>query len=167
MLGAFRLLALLLGLGLAAGAQAHEVRPGYLELQQTGTETWDVLWKVPARGDLQLAIAPAWPDNCALEGAPRRFATGGAATERSTIRCAGGLTGREVALSGLSATVIDVLARLPDLAEVRAAVANEWRAVRQEEANRAFYEGLRARYEVTVERPAWAAERPAPMAERR
>jgi hydrogenase/urease accessory protein HupE len=81
-------------------------------LQQTGPETWDVLWKVPARGDLQLAIAPVWPDNCALEGTPRRFATGGAATERSTIRCAGGLTGREVALSGLSATVIDVLARL-------------------------------------------------------
>ena len=44
-------------------------------------------------------------------------------------------------------------ARLPDLAEVRDAVANEWRAVRQEEANRAFYEALRARYEVTVQRP--------------
>ena len=28
-----------------------------------------------------LAIAPAWPDNCAVEGAPRRFATGGAATD--------------------------------------------------------------------------------------
>jgi PPIC-type PPIASE domain len=35
-------------------------------------------------------------------------------------------------------------ARLPDLAEVRDAVANEWRAVRQEEANRAFYRALRA-----------------------
>ena len=44
-------------------------------------------------------------------------------------------------------------ARLPDLAEIRDAVANEWRAVRQEEANRAFYEALRARYEVTVQRP--------------
>jgi hypothetical protein len=108
MLGAFQLLAILLGLGLGAGAQAHEVRPGYLELRQTGPETWDVLWKVPARGDLQLAIAPAWPDNCDVEGAPRRFATGGAATERSAIRCAGGLTGRAIAVSGLSATVIDV-----------------------------------------------------------
>ena len=106
------LLAILLGLALGAGAQAHEVRPGYLELQQTGPETWDVLWKVPARGDLQLAIAPAWPDNCGVEGAPRRFATGGAATERSTIRCAGGLTGRAIAVSGLSATVVDVLARV-------------------------------------------------------
>ena len=90
----------------------HEVRPAYLELRQTGPETWDVLWKVPARGDLQLAIAPAWPDNCDVAGAPLRFTTGGAATERSTVRCAGGLTGREVAVSGLSGTVIDVLVRL-------------------------------------------------------
>jgi len=57
-------------------------------------------------------------------------------------------------------------ARLPGLDELRDAVANEWRAVRQEQANRAFYEGLRARYEVTVERPAWAGERPAAVAER-
>ena len=112
MLRALRLLAILLGLSLGAGAHAHEVRPGYLELRQTGPETWDVFWKVPARGDLQLAIAPAWPDNCAVEGAPRRFATSGAATERRAIRCAGGLTGREIAVSGLSATVIDVLVRL-------------------------------------------------------
>ena len=30
---------------------AHEVRPAYLEIHQTGTDTYDVLWKVPARGD--------------------------------------------------------------------------------------------------------------------
>jgi hypothetical protein len=42
----------------------------------------------------------------------------------------------------------------------------EWRAVRQEEANRAFYEALRANYEVTVERPARPGERPAVVAER-
>jgi hypothetical protein len=57
-------------------------------------------------------------------------------------------------------------ARLPDLDEVRDAVANEWRAARREEANRAFYEGLRARYEVTVERTAWADEGPTSVAER-
>jgi hypothetical protein len=57
-------------------------------------------------------------------------------------------------------------AQLPDLDEVRGAVASEWRAARREEANRAFYEGLRANYEVTVGRPAWAGERPAKLAER-
>jgi hypothetical protein len=56
-------------------------------------------------------------------------------------------------------------ARLPDLAEVRDAVANEWDAVRQEEANRVFYERLRGGYEVTVERPA-SAGRPTSVAER-
>ena len=34
----------------AAGAFAHEVRPAYLELRQTGPETYDVLWKVPGPG---------------------------------------------------------------------------------------------------------------------
>jgi hypothetical protein len=51
------------------------------------------------------------------------------------------------------------LARLPDLAEVRDAVANEWGAARRQEANRAFYKALRARYEVSVERPRSAGER--------
>ena len=35
----------------AGAAYAHEVRPAYLELRQTGAETYDVLWKVPALGD--------------------------------------------------------------------------------------------------------------------
>jgi PPIC-type PPIASE domain len=51
-------------------------------------------------------------------------------------------------------------ARLPELDEIPEVVANEWRAARLVEANEAFYEGLRAAYEVTVERPATPAERP-------
>jgi hydrogenase/urease accessory protein HupE len=109
---ALALFAILLALGLGTRAQAHEVRPAYLELQQTGAETWETFWKVPARGDLSLAITPVWPENCRTEGVPRRVGSGAAWTERSTIHCEGGLSGREIALDGLSATVIDVLARL-------------------------------------------------------
>ena len=36
---------------LSSPVSGHEVRPAYLELRQTGSETYDVLWKVPARGD--------------------------------------------------------------------------------------------------------------------
>jgi PPIC-type PPIASE domain len=57
-------------------------------------------------------------------------------------------------------------AKQPALAEVREEVANEWRAARREEVNRAFYDGLRANYEVTVERPSWAGSRPSAVAER-
>jgi hypothetical protein len=56
--------------------------------------------------------------------------------------------------------------RLPDLDEVRDAVTLEWRAARVEEANRAFYEGLRSNYEVTVEGPTSTGERRSEMAER-
>ena len=35
----------------APGVFAHEVRPAYLELRQTGPETYDVLWKVPGQGE--------------------------------------------------------------------------------------------------------------------
>ena len=51
-----RALPLLLAVVLAAaagGASAHEMRPAYLELRQTGPETYDGLWKVPARGEDQ------------------------------------------------------------------------------------------------------------------
>ena len=55
--------------------------------------------------------------------------------------------------------------RLPDLDEVRDGVMRDWRAARREETNRTFYEGLRAGYEVTVERPSWMAERSTAMAD--
>jgi hypothetical protein len=53
---------------------------------------------------------------------------------------------------------------LPDLDEVRDAVTLEWRGARRQEVNEAFYQGLRERYEVTVERPAWAGDAPASVA---
>ena len=45
-------------------AHAHEVRPGYLALEQTGEETYNVFWKVPASGNLKLAIHVGLPENC-------------------------------------------------------------------------------------------------------
>jgi hypothetical protein len=38
------------GILLAAGAHAHEVRPAYLELRETAPDTYEAMWKVPARG---------------------------------------------------------------------------------------------------------------------
>ena len=47
---------------LSAPALAHEMRPGYLELKQTGEETYDVLWKVPAAGtDMRLSLYVRFP----------------------------------------------------------------------------------------------------------
>ncbi len=42
-----------LALGSAA---AHELRPGYLDMRETAPDEFAVVWKVPARGDLRLAL---------------------------------------------------------------------------------------------------------------
>ena len=45
----------------AGPSGAHEVWPGYLEIRQTAVETYEVLWKVPARGDMRLGIQARLP----------------------------------------------------------------------------------------------------------
>ncbi len=95
-------------------AQAHEVRPGYLELRQSGAETYDVLWKVPAKGDRRLALYVRLPDTCRETEPVSRF-TGGAYIERWRATCEGGLAERNIAIDGLSGTRTDVLARVQRL----------------------------------------------------
>lgn len=98
--------------GLLAGVEAHEVRPGYLALQQTGEDRFEVLWKVPARGELRLGLHARLPDHCS-DLVPRVvYRGGGAFTERWSVVCPGGLTGRTIAIDGLSTTLTDVLVRI-------------------------------------------------------
>lgn len=95
---------------------AHEVRPAYLELRQTGADTYDVLWKVPARADnMRLGLYVALPPGCTNLNEPHGSMSNGAFTERSKVKCAGGLTGGTISIVGLSTTMTDVLARLERL----------------------------------------------------
>jgi hydrogenase/urease accessory protein HupE len=106
------LLAALLVVGGARSAPAHEARPGYLELRETDPETFAVLWKVPARGNRRLGIHARLPDSCEALASPIRYQAGGAFTERRTVACPGGLTGKPIVIDGLAATLTDVLVRL-------------------------------------------------------
>ncbi len=101
-----------LALALAGASGAHEVRPGYLELRERGAEAFDVLWKVPARGDERLAIEPRLPERCRPASPRSALASEGAVSERWSVRCPGGLGGGTIAIEGLAATLTDVLVRL-------------------------------------------------------
>ena len=94
---------------------AHEVRPAYLELRQTGLETYDVLWKVPGQGDLHLGLYVELPATCTNVTEPRGSTVDNAYTERWTVKCPGGLSGGTIHIAGLSATVVDVLVRFERL----------------------------------------------------
>lgn len=110
--------AILLSVLLAAiplGAFAHEVRPAYLELQQTAPDIYDVLWKVPGQGDLRLGIYVELPAGCTNVTEPRASMVNNAYTERWTASCPGGLNGGTINIAGLSGTMTDALARIQHL----------------------------------------------------
>jgi hydrogenase/urease accessory protein HupE len=113
----FLVLLSVLGALVTQPARSDELRPGYLELKQTTPDTYDLLFKVPARGeDLRLAIYLHLPEGTQDVGPPRASFGDGAYVERRIVRRDGGLTGLAVAIVGLSATSTDVLVRVESLA---------------------------------------------------
>ena len=101
--------------GVLAGATpavAHELRPAYLALRELGADHFDVLWKVPARGEMALSLAVRLPAKCRSSAPPVRTDVGGAITERWRTECAGGLIGETIGIAGLEATLTDALARI-------------------------------------------------------
>ena len=97
----------------AGGVLAHEVRPAYLELKQTGPETYDVFWKVPGRGeDLRLGLYVELPAGTTNLSKPRASFVNSAFMESWSIKRAGGLTGGTIHIAGLGATMTDVLVRV-------------------------------------------------------
>ncbi len=101
---------------LAAPLAAHEVRPAYLELTQTSAETYEVLWRVPARGaDQRLALYVELPPGSTNVTPQRGALVNHAFTERWTVTRDGGLAGGVVRIAGLAATLTDVLVRVQRL----------------------------------------------------
>jgi hydrogenase/urease accessory protein HupE len=108
--------AALLCLALLPAFAPHEVRPAYLQLRQTGPETYDAFWKVPGLGDnLRLGLYVELPPGCTNITEPRAVMVDNAYIERWTVRCAGGLTGGTIHIAGLVSTTTDVLVRLERL----------------------------------------------------
>ena len=81
----------------------------YLELRQTGADTYSVLWKVPARLDLESGIQLQLPPKCKIVSTPKRHTIAGAQIERYDISCPQGLEGRSISVGGPAAAIADVL----------------------------------------------------------
>ena len=88
----------LLLLMLATGAAAHEIRPAYLQISETHGGRFDVLWKVPQRGEMVLGLHVEWPASCKAGAPSSRQALGEAVVERRVLDCQSG--GLKVNLSG-------------------------------------------------------------------
>ncbi len=100
---------------LAVGASAHEVRPAYVRIQQFDSETFDIMFRVPSRGSLRLAIYVDLPQHCRNSDEVVTWQQNGMIIDRWTSDCQGGLTGGEVTIDGLETTLTDVLFRFERL----------------------------------------------------
>ena len=93
------------------GASAHELRPAYLEIRQTGAADYDLVWKVPVRQGRPLAVEPQFPPDCVIGGQQVRDQDGAALLVRFELSCDAGLPGRPIRFEGLDGTLTDVLIR--------------------------------------------------------
>lgn len=104
----------------ACGAAAHEVRPAYLEITQTGLGEHSVVWKQPVANGQRLRINPVFPDTCEI-GPDRVSASDGVLVRRFDLNC--DLTRGTIAVEGLDRTLTDVFIRITGLeGETRSAV---------------------------------------------
>lgn len=106
------LLTALACLGTSSLADAHEVRPGYLEFVERSDGDWDVTWKVPLRGQARLRIDPIFPESFERVTVERAFRTGDAYVTQWRFRIPDGLVGQEIGIEGLQRTLTDALLRI-------------------------------------------------------
>ena len=110
------LLSLAIVLSGVCGSFAHEVRPAYLELRQTSSDTYSVLWKVPGLGEeLRLALYVHMPADSTALTLPHGTFVNNAFIERWSVKREGGLAGAAIRISGLDATFTDALVRVQRL----------------------------------------------------
>ena len=108
---AFTISVLLLFL-IAGPVDAHEVRPGYLELREEEPGEFSALWKTPMRGDLRLALTPHFSAPMEILTPIAMRKSDDAAVQTWRMRTTEPLRGQSVRIDGLSGTMTDVLVRM-------------------------------------------------------
>jgi hydrogenase/urease accessory protein HupE len=101
----------------APSASAHELDPGFLQLNETAAGIYDVMWKVPTTGGRRMPLDPVFPDECTATSPITSRPSGTGFMERWTIECASGLVGATLRIGGLERTYTDVMIRVEALDE--------------------------------------------------
>ena len=93
-------------------AQAHEVRPSFLQLEQVAPQEFAILWKIPARGEAMLKLDVNLPEECQATTPQQVVRNTSAVVKTWRVRCADGLTGKTVRIPGLNTTAVETIARV-------------------------------------------------------
>lgn len=91
---------------------AHELRPAYLQVTQETEQEFNVLWRVPARGEMKLSLAIVFEGDVAQLNSAVGSLANGMYSEGWRIQSPTGLTATSVVVEGLEQTMTDVLMRV-------------------------------------------------------
>ena len=94
-------------------AQAHEVRPAYLEIKETAPGQFSVLWRTPVLAGMRLPLVLKLPDGVRELSKPVVQELADSLVERRWIDAGpDGLAGRRIEIVGLQFTITDALVRV-------------------------------------------------------
>lgn len=96
----------------ATVAEAHELRPAFLDMKETSTDHYAIVWKLPALGDQRLALTVLLPDQCRELKPPVNTLEDYYIISRWPVTCEGGVKGGVIGIEGLPTTLTDVLVRI-------------------------------------------------------
>ena len=112
-IGPLVLIMVLLGcLAPSTMANAHEVRPAYLELSEVASGRFDVLLKTPMRGDARLSLDVGFSGHVKAISQVLSRPTDSAMLTTWQIEAVDPLPGQAVRIEGLSSTMTDALVRV-------------------------------------------------------
>ncbi|PZM14389.1 HupE/UreJ family protein [Rhizobium tubonense] len=98
---------------LTANAVAHEIRPAYLQIDQTGPSRYSVIWRTPLLSGMRLPIALRFPDEVRDVTPPAEHELSDSLVQTRIVETTDrGLAGQRVEFVGLQATITDVLVRV-------------------------------------------------------
>jgi hydrogenase/urease accessory protein HupE len=98
---------------LAPSLHAHESRPAYLEVKETTTGQYSLLWRTPLLSGMRLPVTPELPGDVRELKAPVSQELIDSVVTRYWIEAGpGGLAGKRIEFPGLQGTITDVLVRV-------------------------------------------------------
>jgi hypothetical protein len=107
-------LAVFAALFAATSAFAHEVRPAYLEIDQTAPTKYQVIWKQPTMGDVAIHLVPHISNDWLKTQPADQYAAGGflVRTWKTTAKSPAALEGQTIFIEGLKDTITDTFVRI-------------------------------------------------------
>jgi hydrogenase/urease accessory protein HupE len=98
--------------GMTPAAQAHEIRPAYLQIDERGPQRYQLLWKVPTRNGMVQDIRPVFDPRLTLTAQPGETVVNGFVIFRYSLAGDTALPGTTLTIDDLEETTIDTLVEI-------------------------------------------------------